>query len=100
MRFCRERYRYIARYVTFNKLPYKHRGGGAGICKLEIICNISEGNNDLIIAPDQGRRSHGGNGGNCPHCPNSVGAARGQQVALFTGTALRNSFVIHRNWNL
>ena len=48
----------------------------------------------------QGCRSHGGSGSNCPHCPNSAGAARGQQVALFTGTALRNSFVIHRNWNL
>jgi hypothetical protein len=43
-----------------------------------------------------GRRNHGGN---CPCCPNNAGAARGQQVALFTGTAVRNSCVIHRNLN-
>ena len=30
----------------------------------------------------------------------ATGAARGQQIALFTGTALRNLCVIHRNWNL
>ena len=35
-------------------------------------------------------RQHGG----------STRAARGQQIALFTGTALRNLCVIHRNWNL
>ena len=38
--------------------------------------------------------------GSCPCCPNSAGAARRQQVALFTGTAVRNSCVIHRNLNL
>ena len=50
-------------------------------------------------AEKQGRRSHESSGRG-PHCPNSAGAARGQQVALFTGTALRNLCAVHRNWNL
>jgi hypothetical protein len=38
-------------------------------------------------------RSHGGSWGNCNCYPNSVGAVRGKQVALFTGTACTSKFV-------